>query len=42
MPELFERLKANNFLTIAYPVHEQWLDVGKPDDYYLAENYLKK
>ena len=42
MPELFERLKANNFSTIAYPVHEQWLDVGKPDDYYLAENYLKK
>jgi dTDP-glucose pyrophosphorylase len=32
MPELFERLTAAGKRTVIYPMHEPWLDVGKPDD----------
>jgi len=32
MPTLIERLKVNKQKTIAYPMHEPWLDIGKPDD----------
>lgn len=32
MPMLFERLQACNLRTVAYPMHEPWLDVGRPDD----------
>ena len=36
MPTLFERLQASGRPTIAYPMHEPWLDVGRPDDLALA------
>lgn len=32
MPTLFERLQARSRRTVAYPMHEPWLDVGRPDD----------
>ncbi len=32
MPALFERLQARELRTVAYPMHEPWLDVGRPDD----------
>jgi len=32
MPTLFERLQQKARLTVAYPMHEPWLDVGRPDD----------
>lgn len=32
MPVLFERLQAKAKRTVAYPMHEPWLDVGRPDD----------
>ena len=32
MPALFEILKAQGKRTLAYPMHEPWLDVGRPDD----------
>lgn len=32
MPTLFERLQAKAKRTVAYPMHEPWLDVGRPDD----------
>ncbi len=32
MPTLFERLRAKAKRTVAYPMHEPWLDVGRPDD----------
>lgn len=32
MPTLFERLRSNALRTVAYPMHEPWLDVGRPDD----------
>lgn len=32
MPTLFQRLQAKEKSTVAYPIHEPWLDVGRPDD----------
>jgi len=32
MTTLFERLQAASQRTVAYPMHEPWLDVGQPDD----------
>lgn len=32
MPTLFERLRTNGECIVAYPMHEPWLDVGRPDD----------
>ncbi len=32
MPNLFERLQEKGQRTVAYPMHEPWLDVGRPDD----------
>jgi dTDP-glucose pyrophosphorylase len=36
MPTLFERLQTKLLRTVAYPMHEPWLDVGKPEDLKLA------
>ena len=33
MPTLFGRLQEKAERTIVYPMHEPWLDVGRPDDY---------
>jgi dTDP-glucose pyrophosphorylase len=32
-PTLFARLQGQGARTIVYPMHEPWLDVGRPDDY---------
>ncbi len=32
MPTLFERLRDNSEKLVAYPIHENWVDVGLPDD----------
>ena len=36
MPTLFERLRAHHHRTIVFPLHEKWIDVGRPDDLELA------
>ena len=41
MPSLFERLNQKNLRTIVYPVHEDWLDIGRPDDFEQAHRQLK-
>jgi NDP-sugar pyrophosphorylase family protein len=33
MPTLFERVREKGGRTVVYPMHEPWLDVGKPEDY---------
>jgi NDP-sugar pyrophosphorylase family protein len=38
MPMLFERLQAKSARTVAYPMHEPWLDIGRPNDLLLANN----
>ncbi|MFJ3044302.1 nucleotidyltransferase family protein [Herbaspirillum chlorophenolicum] len=40
MPTLFERLKSGSKRIVAYPMHEPWLDVGRPDD--LAKAHVEK
>jgi dTDP-glucose pyrophosphorylase len=37
MPVLFERLQSQGSRTVAYPMHEPWLDVGRPADLQQAE-----
>lgn len=32
MPDLFERLRGSSKRVVAYPMYEQWLDVGRPAD----------
>ena len=32
MPQLFTRLKCKNDKIIAYPIHEKWMDIGRPSD----------
>jgi len=32
MPTLFHLLREKGGRTLAYPIHEPWLDIGKPDD----------
>ena len=32
MPTLFERIQNESGRTVAFPMHEPWLDVGRPDD----------
>lgn len=36
MPTLFERLHVKAKRTVAYPMHEPWLDVGREEDYRAA------
>jgi dTDP-glucose pyrophosphorylase len=38
MPELFMRLRERSEKTIAFPMHEAWLDVGRPNDLEKARN----
>ena len=40
MPTLFDRLREANHCTVAYPMHEPWLDVGRPNDLKLANAAL--
>jgi dTDP-glucose pyrophosphorylase len=37
MPTLFERAAQRGMRTVAYPMHEPWLDVGRIDDYTKAQ-----
>lgn len=37
MPMLFDRIKQNGGKTIVYPMHEPWLDIGRPADLALAQ-----
>ncbi len=40
MPALFEKAQTNGKKVIAYPMHEPWLDVGRPDDLILANRNI--
>jgi NDP-sugar pyrophosphorylase family protein len=37
MPELFNVLREQRKATIAYPIREYWMDIGRPDDFLQAE-----
>ena len=38
VPSLFMRLREHGQKIVAYPMHEPWLDVGKPEDLFKARN----
>lgn len=40
MPALFEHLHSKSMRTVAYPMHEPWLDVGRPDDLNFAADSI--
>lgn len=42
MPRLFERLQGKGMRTIAYPMHEPWLDVGRPNEYAEADTAFRQ
>lgn len=42
MTTLFERIRKSGNKTVAYPMHEPWIDIGRPDDFELAENYVQE
>jgi dTDP-glucose pyrophosphorylase len=41
MPELFDVLREQHKKTVAYPVHEYWMDVGNPDDFKSAGDHYE-
>jgi len=40
MPALFERLQDSSKRVVAYPMHEPWLDVGRPGDLHSANEQI--
>jgi NDP-sugar pyrophosphorylase family protein len=32
MPTLFQKIQSESGRVVAYPIHEQWLDIGRPND----------
>lgn len=42
MPTLFEHLQSAGKRTVVYPMHEPWLDVGRPADYDEAEKSISE
>lgn len=40
MPTLFGRLREKSMRTIVYPMHEPWLDLGRPDDLERADTLI--
>ena len=42
MPRLFELIRGDKERTVVYPMHEPWLDVGRPSDYVEAMDTFEK
>ena len=42
MPALFKRLNSKSQKTIAYPMYEPWLDVGRHTDLELADQSINR
>jgi NDP-sugar pyrophosphorylase family protein len=40
MPELVEMLIARGRPVVSFPIREYWLDIGRPGDYEIAQQYL--
>jgi dTDP-glucose pyrophosphorylase len=37
MPTLFNLIQEHKMRTVAYPIHESWIDIGRPKDYIRAD-----
>ena len=42
IPEMFEKIVAEGHTTAVFPIREYWLDVGRPDEYHLANGDIAK
>jgi dTDP-glucose pyrophosphorylase len=42
MPDIFQKLLSESRLAVAYPIHEGWIDVGQPKDYFLANQQYER
>ena len=42
MPELFDALISENRRTLAFPIREQWLDIGRIEDLTRAESEFRE
>lgn len=42
MPSLFDLMRKKEMETIAFPIHEYWLDIGKKDDFVQANGDYKE
>lgn len=42
MPQLFEKLLEHGEKAVSFPIHEYWLDIGRPDQYHQANEEYKK
>jgi NDP-sugar pyrophosphorylase family protein len=42
MPTLFERLREQEKVILAYPMHEPWLDIGGRNEFKEAQSMGKK
>ncbi len=42
MPDFFVEMKKRKKRLLAYPLHEPWLDVGRPSDLFNAQKKIKK
>ncbi len=42
MPRLFDLLQKEENRVVAYPIHERWLDVGRPDDLITARAFSQE
>jgi len=40
MPTFLQRLKHNSLKTIVYPMHESWVDIGRPQDLHSAQKII--
>lgn len=40
MPVLFERMQQDHQSTIVFPMHESWMDVGRPEDLFRANDVI--
>jgi NDP-sugar pyrophosphorylase family protein len=41
MMQLFEMIKQKKLKVFAYPIHERWIDVGTPENYFSAKEIYK-
>jgi NDP-sugar pyrophosphorylase family protein len=41
MPTLYERLIKNKMKVMAFPIHEPWLDIGRPSDLEIANKNIR-
>ena len=40
MPTFLQSLKHNSMKTIVYPMHESWMDIGRPQDLHSAQQII--